>query len=324
MRQYDLSMKSLFPRLAFVCFIGFGIFSSLVRADEIASQKLMAEIIESPASKFQFPSFQSPETTLRLPVSRGFHQKDSQLCWVYGFLNALESRFMSTHAGEILELSRGTMQRITMQDRFDRAIDQHEVYLSERGDEVDAYQLVLKNGLFAFSDYKDISMGIDTRYAGVKDVVFQHKDVAAQHLALTTELNHLFPELPTQSTFENHTVSPAEMAKAVMGDQKWLSYSPLKSGAEGWRKHPDSDARRGTKSFFMSMQKVVAKIHDSLEHQYPVTYGDEGHVMLIYGADYDSSRKPIRYYMKNSYTPYLFTANPDSLHRALVSISTAY
>src|SRR5438132_960543 len=56
--------------------------------------------------------------TLKLPVSRGFDQGDTQLCWAYATLNALEADYRVTHPGADLELSRRTMQFLTMEDRW--------------------------------------------------------------------------------------------------------------------------------------------------------------------------------------------------------------
>src|SRR5262245_17061121 len=87
---------------------------------EEAARRLREAIAEVPAAPVTLDFFQGPGESYKLPVSRGFAQLGTQLCWVYSTLNALESRYLYLHGGGNLELSRGAMQYLTMRDRIMR------------------------------------------------------------------------------------------------------------------------------------------------------------------------------------------------------------
>ena len=57
-------------------------------------------------------------TEVILPVSRGYDQKRTQLCWVYSGLNALETVYLVRNPGADISLSRRAMQFFTYEDRF--------------------------------------------------------------------------------------------------------------------------------------------------------------------------------------------------------------
>src|SRR5688572_20293400 len=64
-----------------------------------------------------------------LPVSRGFHQLQTQLCWSYAALNTLETNYLVKHPEAQLELSRRAMQYFTYEDRYTRKINGIENYI---------------------------------------------------------------------------------------------------------------------------------------------------------------------------------------------------
>ncbi len=94
---------------------------------------------------------------LVLPVSRGFDQKATQLCWTYAALSMLETNYLVKNPGSKLELSRRAMQFTTMKDRYTRQIHGTENFISERGVTLDAMTLIREAGLVAFADFKDIA-----------------------------------------------------------------------------------------------------------------------------------------------------------------------
>lgn len=296
--------------------------STPVVANQVDALRLRAAIEVTPAP-FEFSLFKAPLETIELPVSRGFNQLGTQLCWTYAFFNAIESRYMVNHPSDKLELSRGVMQLLTMQDRFLRKIRTGEDYLSERGDVVDAYNLVKKHGLFAFDDYKDIFNTAENYYPGVKLTVFSQSIQAEQEKALTAELAKIFPALPERSTFLRGKVDPKEMAEGVLGGEQWMEYAAIRGNhSAGWADHPDPDARAESQAYFISLDQTMAKIDESLKKGIPVTFANTGHVVLIYGAKFDVQGVATEYMIKDSYPGYFYVADAKKVRNQVMAIGT--
>jgi hypothetical protein len=263
----------------------------------------------------------APAEKLVLPVSRGFSQGGTQLCWVYSFFNALESNYLVRNPNKTLELSRGAMQVMTLEDRFIRWINSGEDYLSERGDEIDAWAIVKEKGLLSFADYQDRIDYSNSAYSTIRNAVNRVTTTADKLSALKAGIVSNFPEIPKTTTFEGHAVELMVMARNIVGTDEWISYAPT-TGPEQWGPNPDPDARKGSLVYFMSKDKIINQIKVSLSLGHAVTYGTEGHATLIYGAEYDDQGNPTIYYIKDSYPNYFYKANAELLHDNLAEITT--
>lgn len=255
-----------------------------------------------------------------LPVSRGFDQEQTELCWAYATLNVLESSFLARNEGKKIELSRRAMQYFTMEDRYFRHIRGIEKFLSERGTAMDAIRLIQLNGLVWFSDYKDITdpYGI----ANIENDVNQATGYSQKMQKLSVDLNKVYTDPPLSTHFGDKTLSRGELAKQITNDLIWESYAVLRDGEEGYRHHPDPDARHETVSYYMPRAKFADRIKAALKAKYAVEITIGGHCITIYGADYDSNGNPVLYYTKDSYPDYFYTADPSELHKSLIEIST--
>ncbi len=264
---------------------------------------------------------QAPEAaeTIRLPVSRGFDQGSTQLCWAYATLNALESNYRAAHPGSALELSRRTMQFLTMEDRWLRKIRQTEDYITERGVAVDALRLVVDNGLVAYSDYTDIDdpYGDDGVGAAVDDAHGEPAKIAALEDALAT----LYGVPPATTHLDATELTRDALQAAVLAGGDWESYAIARDGEEGYRTHPDPDARAGARSWFMPLAKVVARVHDALKSGHAVEITIGGHCILIYGAAYDAGGNPLTYFIKDSYPGYFYEADPARTMQNLIEMT---
>lgn len=244
----------------------------------------------------------------KLPVSRGFAQKDSQLCWVYAFLNAQETLHLVQHPQDVFELSRGALQVRTMEDRIMRKLTGVEDYLSERGTPVDAFVLAQRVGLVAYNDFPDIILGAQAQYNKIARAAARGQDLSHQAEILQNELIRLFGSLPEKTLGED-----------VLAGQEWMAYAP--SEVEGVRTHPDSDARLGSLATFVQMETFKKLVHDHLKNGQPVTYSANGHVILLYGAQYDASGNALTFFMKDSYAPFFYEAKPRIVFQEVLEMS---
>ncbi|MBI4862349.1 MAG: hypothetical protein HY815_19130 [Candidatus Riflebacteria bacterium] len=256
-----------------------------------------------------------------LPVSRGFDQRSTSLCWVYATLSGLESALRVRQPQSAVELSRRTMQVQTIEDRFLRKIHQTASYIGERGVAVDAMRLLAENGLVAFDDFTDI----DDPYGSfdIAGAVDGAVGEPAKIAALQHGLARVYGVPPSTTHLEGVVVSRAALAEAVTAGQVWQSYAIANQGAEGYRPHPDPDARAGAVSWFMPAPRIVDRIKAALLAGYPLEITLGGHCLLLYGAAYDKLGKPTRYYIKDSYPGYFYKADPARVMENLVEMSTA-
>lgn len=248
---------------------------------------------------------------IKLPVSRGFDQKDSQLCWTHSFFNAIETIELIKNPSRKLELSRAAFQRRTMEDRFQRRLEGTDHFMSERGTPMDALALARRFGLVAWEDYTDIVLGTDRRYASLFRV--------AQTTTLHEALDSVFRPWPQVTRFAGRSVTPLMLAEELLKDQTWVAFAP--GDNEGWGDHPDTDARPETRAYEMSLEKITDLIREALRDHRPVTYGGNGHSVLIYGASYDDAGKPLKYFIKDSYPSYFYEAAASKLHREMLEVT---
>lgn len=257
---------------------------------------------------------------LVLPVSRGFDQRGTSLCWAYATLSGLETVVRARRPESELELSRRAMQVHTIEDRFLRKLTGTGTYTGERGIAIDAISLLAKNGLVAFADFTDI----DDDYGSfdIDRAVDAAEGEQAKREALREGLARVYGVPPLATHLDGAVVSPAQLASAVTSGTVWESYAIARSGAEGYRPHPDPDSRADAVSWFMPAPKLVERIRSALRAGFPLEITLGGHCLLLYGAGYDERGAPTRYFIKDSYPDYFYKAEPARLMRNLVEMTT--
>lgn len=300
----------------------FFLLASSVHAQELTPRQRALELRERVAVSGNLPK-SAGSFDIRLPVSRGFEQHDTQLCWVFGFLNAQETLHRVQNPASTLELSRSFLQYKTMEDRVQRQLRRTADtpnMLKESGTPVDAWTLSKEHGMLAFSDFRDIlPQWLGSQYQIVWLSAYNGQSDGEQETLLTTELERLFGVLPTRTNYGERNFSPREFAQFVLGEQEWISYAP--GTQEAWGPHPDSDARPGVQSFYTSKENIQRHIYESLQARRPVTYTANGHVVLIYGGVYNAQGRAQRFYIKDSYRPFLYTADAAKIFRELVEVA---
>jgi hypothetical protein len=175
-------------------------------------------------------------STLTLPVVKAYNQCRTELCWAYSFLAMVETRFVLTHPGADIVLSRDLLKIYTLLDRRLRAQNGEKFVDHERGTIVDAVELVKKFG-------------------------------------------------------------PEEFA--MLEDVPWISYG-FSEDFEGFYLHADSDARPETQSFYLNRTKLPEIIKKSLESKWPLGFLVNGHIAVLYGADFDNNGNAIVYHIVDS------------------------
>lgn len=256
-----------------------------------------------------------------LPVSRGFDQRSTSLCWAYASLSALETRLRVGSPGTTVELSRRAMQFQTIRDRFLRKIHQTGTYVGERGVAVDAFQLLTEGGLVAFDDFTDI----DDPYGNfnIGAAVQNASGEAAKVHALEQGLARVYGVPPSTTHFEGQSMPATQLATTVKAGQVWESFAIATDGVEGYRPHPDPDSRAGARSMFISAQKLTGRIKQALAAGFPLEITLGGHCLLLYGATYDGAGLPTSYFIKDSYPGYFYKADPARIMETLVELTTA-
>ncbi len=264
----------------------------------------------------------SPDTAeLRLPVSRGFDQGGTELCWAYAMLNGLETTYRVRHEDADLELSRRAMQYFTMENRHLLRIRGEASYLGERGVAVDAMSMLGNQGLVAFADFADVGDAygnFDIRRA-VDRAGSEAEKIAALHEGLAV----VYGVPPAVTHLDDAELSPLELTAAVVEGQVWESYAISRDAAEGYRQHPDPDARPGVVSWYMPQARFEARIKAALAAGFPVEITVGGHCLLIYGARYDAAGRAQSYFIKDSYPGYFYEADPRETMANLVEMTTA-
>ncbi len=198
-----------------------------------------------------------------LPVSRGFDQKGTQLCWAYSSLSVIESNYLARHPDSKLELSRRAMQFITMKDRYTRQVHGTENFISERGIAMDAMALIRDAGLVAFADYKDIADAYGSYSFATQ--LSAAVTLADKYAKIAKGLEAVYSDPPLKTHLGEQEVTRGQLVKEVVGDQIWQSFAPGNDGEEKFAKHPDPDGRAGAISYYMPREKFAALCCDAVE-----------------------------------------------------------
>lgn len=286
------------------------------------------DLQKAPLAKTQ--SAAAAETIL-LPVSRGFNQRGTGLCWAYATLNALETIYLVRNPeGLDVELSRRAMQYYTMEDRYRRSIKGVNTYLVEWGIVLDALRLIQSNGIVYFDDYHDISdpygqadIGamIDSAGSFTEKIMAMYEGMDIVYTAPPT-LTHM-PDNQADGRFGPVLMEAqaGDLAQLVLAGDVWQSYAPSETKV-GFHDHPDPDARWENVSWHMPRSEFPGRIKEALEAGFPVIVTVRVHAVLVYGADYDSNGSPIAYYIKDSYPDYYYLADADQLHESFWEMTT--
>lgn len=280
--------------------------------------------------------------TIKLPVSRGFNQKKTGLCWVYSTLNALETIYMVRHPeGPKIELSRRAVQYYTMEDRYRRFIKNVNTHLNERGVVLDAIRLIQSNGIISFDDYRDI---IDPYgQADIRNMINNVDNVTDKIIAMYKGMDIVYttPPILTQIPNGTTTANPnptftegkaGDLAKLVLAGDTWQSYTPSETKV-GFHDHPDSDSRWENKSWYMPRSEFPGRIKQALKAGFPVIVTIKSHTVMVYGADYDSNGSPVTYYIKDSFPfqtqegfkhieDFFFQTEAENLHKIFWEMTT--
>jgi hypothetical protein len=250
-----------------------------------------------------------------LPVSRGFKQKGSNLCWVFATLNALETNYLVRHPESHIELSRGSMQYLAMEDRFKNYILGYQDNMSEGGLEIEAINLIQKNGLVHFNDYHDyVSWQISEIRAKIETTPQKQKMEVMQ-----TALSDYLGPLPAMTQIDGFPLDRFNLGTNIL-DQEWVELYASEE-MEGWFKEPDPDSRYNTDVYFTKKQNLIEAMKSSLLEGYAFTWGTSNHAMMIYGADFNEKGSAIAYYVKDTSEPYTYVADAETVHQIMLEVT---
>jgi hypothetical protein len=256
-----------------------------------------------------------------LPVSTGYDQGGSGLCWCYATLNAIETNALVADPSSPIALSRAAMQTLNMEDRYLRRILGVEDNVWEGGTPVNAIDIMRRSGLFALADYHAAPA-----VANLKDPIpLTAVGVRALIAELYPSLDQVYGALPAQThpVGGTGTIAPTELAKAVLGNAVWTAYgAPWSGTAPGWHTHYDPDARSGTLAYFLTEDQFSALIRTTLAGGHALTIDWGGHEEELYGAAFDEKGAPTLFFIKGSYGPsYTYQADVTALKR-MVGLTT--
>jgi hypothetical protein len=261
-----------------------------------------------------------------LPVSRGFNQRMTELCWAYATLNQLETIELVRHPELPLELSRGYLQHTTWQDRLERRLADPRAALSERGTAINALKLIAERGVSQFADYADSTSEHGPDPQGILADVADLPTFAQKAAKIASDLDSVFGALPGATWVGGQSTTPLELGRrltALPPGERWISYAVAgASHAPGWGADPDPDGRGDYQVLFVPIGRIRAKIHDSLKRGVPVTFSNLAHLVLIYGADYDAGGNEITFRIKDSYPDYFYEADPTQVYKEMLEVTT--
>lgn len=258
-----------------------------------------------------------------LPVSRDFDQLDSDLCWAYAVLNALESFYMTRHPGEEIELSRGFLQHTDWLSGLEDRLSNPRSELNDRGTAMDAIGIIQGFGMSQFKDYSDLSSDYYPDIERILADVARLKTNPQKLRKISSDLDSSYGPLPKTTKLDGRTLSVLDFGRELLGEKPWVSYALVDSKhPAGWGPDPDSDASGKYQVMYTTLDDIKARIRASLKSGVPVVYSDLSHIVMIYGAEFDSSGEATTYYIKDSINkPYRYQADPGDLYQTLGEIT---
>lgn len=258
-----------------------------------------------------------------LPITPPLDQGDSDLCWVFATLSMLETNYLYRHPGSHIALSRAAVQLDSISDRLERRIRGQPIPLEDGGLAVEALALIRQNGLLAERDFHGI-VDSDPIFASIHNKLARYADPSKKQEALEEELRASLGAPPQITDLDGKTMSPRQLADAVLGKRQWVEFDVLRDGAEKWGPSRDPDARPETRVRYVKLNMMIDLIRQSLASGRAVVAGSTDHALLIYGADYDKDGKPLSYFIKDSFAPYTYRASAEQIHGMLHDVTAAF
>lgn len=208
-------------------------------------------------------------------------------------------------------------------DRFARRIRGEPRKLEEGGLPVEAVDLIRQKGLVALADFHDI---VDPQpiFSSIDKELSRVADPEAKRKVLDEDLEATLGEPPSVTHLDGETLSPVDLAKAVLGGRDWVEFDRSRGGAEGWGPSRDPDARPDTRVMYVTLDRLIDLIHQSLRSGRAVVAGTDDHAFLVYGADYDKDGKPLSDPIKDLLEPFLYRAAAEELHAELNDVTVAF
>ena len=255
-----------------------------------------------------------------LPITPPLDQGDSDLCWVYATLSMLETNYTVRHPGSQVALSRGALQRDEIADRFLRLIRGEPRNLDNGGLAVEALALIRQNGLLAEDNFHDV-LDPDPIFRGIEQHLAHQADPAGRRKELDETLKTMLGAKPTTTYLDGDALSPAELARAVLGQERWVEFDLARDGVEGWGSPHDPDARPETRVMYVKLNRMIDLIHHSLARGEAVVWGSKDHALMIYGGDYAQDGTALSYWIKDSLAPYTYRADAETIHGKLNDVT---
>ena len=123
-----------------------------------------------------------------------------------------------------------------------------------------------------------------------------------------------------ETTFLGEVMSPLELRDKLVGSLKFWSYA-ISPFISGWSAHPDPTALEGEEAYFVPRSSINNIIRKSLKLRAAIGYWFDSHVVVIYGAKYDTNGKALKYYIKDSYPPYFYERDADFVHTKIITLT---
>ena len=234
----------------------------------------------------------------------------------------LETNYMVRHPGSRVELSRGALQFDSIADRFRRSLRGESGPLEDGGLAVEAIALIRQNGLIEQSDFHAI-VDSEPIFSAIREKLAGVADVSDKQGILDEALKANLGVKPQTTHLGRQVVSPKELARAVLGSDRWVEFDLARGGSEGEGPSHDPDARPETRVRYVKLDVMIDLIRRSLKRGEAVVWGSPDHALLIYGGDYDTEGKPLSYLIKDSFAPYVYREKAETIHRMLHDVTVA-
>lgn len=163
-----------------------------------------------------------------------------------------------------------------------------------------------------------INAGESSYYTrGVAVDAIYHYSLITGFVAINDEASSIVKE----TTYLSKKYTPKELRKKLLDGRDYWSYA-FSNSKQGWHRHADSDALVGTKSYFVKKDRFHEIVKKSLEQGKALTYFYDGHLIELYGAEFDATGKALKYYMKDSYPGYFYVADADKIASKAKGVTT--
>ncbi len=87
--------------------------------------------------------------------------------------------------------------------------------------------------MLAENDFHDV-LDPDPIFDAIEQDLAHYADAAGQRKALDEELKTILGAKPTTTHLDGFALSPAELARSVLGEAQWVEFDLARDGVEGW------------------------------------------------------------------------------------------